>query len=539
MAQGSASQIKRWKACQRAWGWDYIVEIPREEKAATELGKAVHAQLESYLAGTGTFDFTTEVGYIAASGIEHLPKPGTPGMQLETEFHFFGPSGNSYLGYIDVEIEPTKFTVGEIIDHKTTSDFRWRKTPEELREDEQAVLYAANFFRKYPDAVFVDLRWIYYLTRGSRRSSEIKVRVEQGQIFREFLKLEETMKEIAGARDRAAGAEDKEAWVKEQLPPNVEHCSAFGGCQHQGRCNLSPMDRFRAHARQEVVQLRRPKMDDLMSSLMGSTKPAATNGAPPPAASPPSLLKEMKSAGAPAATVHTGVNPPEFQPELPLEAEEKGGAAPETAEAVNAGEKKGGGKKGAGRPRTKVPAIDDLAGFAAANPDVNVNLLTPEQADILNALSKTKQPLTWNESILGPKPAAPTPSPTRQEVAAKQTELLAGRPNPFQETTKPAVKPVEGKNIHVLYVNCGPVGVPVTDANAFIVEAKKLILKEKGLADYRFADYGHGPGMLAVAVAHLVDQRNEAWDEVRVDTDTPEGSIILSELLARAALIVR
>ena len=92
--------------------------------------------------------------------------------------------------------------------------------------------------------------------------------------------------------------------------------------------------------------------------------------------------------------------------------------------------------------------------------------------------------------------------------------------------------------IETLYVDCGPVGVAVTDATDFIVLAKKRVAAE-GLADYRFAEFGQGPGMLAVAAAAELDALEGVLPAVRLDTTTPEGSIIAVEFMARAGIVVR
>lgn len=92
--------------------------------------------------------------------------------------------------------------------------------------------------------------------------------------------------------------------------------------------------------------------------------------------------------------------------------------------------------------------------------------------------------------------------------------------------------------IETLYLDCGPVGVSVADATHFIVLAKKRVAAE-GLADYRFAEFGHGPGMLAVAAAAELDALEGVLPALRLDTTTPEGSIIAVEFAARAGLVVR
>lgn len=92
--------------------------------------------------------------------------------------------------------------------------------------------------------------------------------------------------------------------------------------------------------------------------------------------------------------------------------------------------------------------------------------------------------------------------------------------------------------IKTLYINCGPVGVEIEDATSLVMLAKKT-LEQGALADYRFAEYGQGPGMLVVAAMHELDKLEGLIGAMRLDTTTPEGSILLNDLVARAELVVR
>lgn len=145
----------------------------------------------------------------------------------------------------------------------------------------------------------------------------------------------------------------------------------------------------------------------------------------------------------------------------------------------------------------------------------------PAVAPVLPAPGLTVQP--------DPFPAAPAPP-----VAAAAAESR-GRGRPRKATVPATGLAVK---IDTLYLDCGPVGVPIVDATQFIVLAKQRIAAE-GLADYRFAEFGHGPGMLAVAAAAQLDALDGVIPAVRLDTTTPEGSIVAVELAARAALVVR
>jgi PPE-repeat protein len=157
-----------------------------------------------------------------------------------------------------------------------------------------------------------------------------------------------------------------------------------------------------------------------------------------------------------------------------------------------------------------------------------------------------RQPATQSAPAAAIRPAINPPesqlAPAVQEASAELAQSLAepaaaprGRGRPAKATLpETGVAP----KIKTLYVNCGPVGVDVPDAGQLIVLAKKIVA-EQGIADYRFAEYGQGPGMLVVAVVGQLDALEGILPALRLDTTTPEGSVIAVELMARAELVVR
>lgn len=418
----SASQLSSFRDCQRKWAWQKIANIQTPPNASASLGLEVHKQLERYLEG-GSFDFTTEAGEIAASGVEFLPRPNAPGLKCEEGFAFEGPSGTEYIGYKDVEITPPD-EGGEptIIDHKTTSDLKWQKTVEQLRNDPQAVLYAIDAFRKNPSARAVHLKWIYYQTRGTRKSRITHLRILPEELLSPFEKIEQQAKVMA----------EIFATVKDplELPPSIEHCSAYGGCHFQANCNLSPFERMRSHI--------------IMS---GATTSTGSN----------SLMARLAAAKAPPTPA--AVNPPEWQP-------------------------------------PPVPAPP------------------PEEA---------KAPPAPVEAV------APPETVTAAEGAKR------GRPKKT-DVAAPATSAPAAYKITALFVDCAP-SVPYTDASVFI-QAAKLKLAAAGIADYRFPDFGHGPGMLARTVAEELDKQLGVIGYVVVDL-SPEGLVVLQELKARSFMVVR
>ena len=483
----SASQVQTFIDCQRKWGWRYLDGIEEPPNASAELGRAVHAELEKYLKG-GEIDFTSEIGYIAASGLQHLPKPGAEGMRVEEEFHFEGPSGHTYLGYKDLEMPRV------VYDHKSTGDLKWQKTEEDLKTDIPATLYAVDYFRNHPDEESVELRWVYYQTKGTKKSAITVATRYQDETWNRFLEIEQVAQQM------------QEASTKKtlELPPTINHCGAYGGCPHQGRCNLSPSDKWRAYMEQNKLLL---------------TLQAKKNGA----ASPPPPPAESSAVPVAAAAVGVAV----------------GGGSTVAPAAVPTGNKLLARLQANGAPSASAASAASPAPVTSAAPVANTNPINPPEyqppptAPAAPAASSLGVPAVV--PVMQAPPQAPPPAADGQTPPGAATDAPRGRGRP-----KKAVVPSTGLSVkvEVLYLDCGPVGVAVADATQFIVLAKKRIAAE-GLADYRFAEFGNGPGMLAVAAAAELDALEGVLPALRLDTTTPEGSIIAVEFTARAGLVVR
>ena len=469
----SASQIACFRDCQRQWGWRYISKLPSPSNASAQLGTECHAQLENYLSG-GDIDFTKESGEIISPGIEHLPRPGTPGMLLEEQFSFEGPSGHTYMGYKDVELVPCEggVDVPAVIDHKTTSDLKWAKTEKDLLKDPQATIYAVDAFRKNPSAETVDLKWIYYQTRKTRKSVVTHLRVTASDILPSFEHIEAQAEEMAILFESTKNPLD--------LPPNTAHCSAYGGCSYQGNCNLSPFERLKPIMTQGT--------NSLLAKLRANKAAQATE-----------VSTEVSTEVAPAQ-VAVAVNPPEWQPPAQVPADHPHGlgslcppvvppaAPPAAVEETPA-------KRGPGRPRKGTAHAQVIA------PSQEVEAAQAE------ALSKRDD---------------------ERPAAAAVAEGVLGDTAPGRPIPK----------IGMLFIDCGPVAHACADAYTLILAAK-LRLKAEGIVDWRFCDFGVGEGKLAQAVAHELDAQLGTIGMMRLDSHSPEGNIVLGEMVARAALVVR
>lgn len=447
----SASQLNNAIDCWRKWGFISLEKRPTQQHDSAALGSDTHKQLETYLNG-GQLDYSRPSGYIAASGLHHLPAPKTVGMQLESKFKFQAPSLVWYTGYRDVFIPAEHREVGRplVIDHKTTSGLGWAKTEEDLKTDPQALIYSMS-----APADAVDLRWVYYQTRGARKSLPVETTLKREHVVKEFEKLEHlTAKPMVAIVDLYRRGR---LHVLQDLPASPEACEKFGGCPFRPVCNLGPAERLRAVMNREK------------RSIMG-------------------LIDELRAGGpanskSPVTPVADLVNPPHDTPAPTAET-----LPPAVAPAAT--ELKGSAKSAATRKAMK--AAEEAAKLVAAAPDQPV---TDEPAVDLGALENGGFDV----------PAVPS---------SLQTD--------------------DG---YTLYIDCAP-NTPYVDAVHLFDLAKVAVCQKIAKADYRLADYGAGPGFLAVAIEDILKEAFRDSNLV-VSTQCQETHACLAVLIKYAARVVR
>lgn len=239
----SASQLKTADECPRKWYWQKIIGVRVPETGAMTLGKAIHSELEGWARGSDA-----PLSPLAAAGLVHLP-PRSEALLAESPLE--QPSltlrGIPFLGYIDLAAPPGAWRdVPAIVDHKTTSDFRWAKTPDALSTDPQAVAYARWAAMRYYGAGLaegaidahpatdtgdrtVDVRFVYYRTRGAIATKPVDVTFKVRDLapqWERFGKTVDAMKRYAEVPETEARA----------VPANLSACDMFGGCPHRARC---------------------------------------------------------------------------------------------------------------------------------------------------------------------------------------------------------------------------------------------------------------------------------------------------------------
>lgn len=250
----SASQISLFRECARKWAWRYIAKIQTPQHPSAALGTEVDdTQLQPYLRDGKPFDYTRDSGYIAAAGLAFLPKPMTPGLEVQKYFYLPSPASGgkfAYQGYMDLWLPDSSLVPDMpggapfVGDFKTTSDLKWAKSVAALSTDVQAMLYATDaLFETGSDVV--DLSWMYFQTRGPRKTKRTYLRVTSEHVIEQFKAIENTALELFDAKTNVTDPLS--------LPPSPSQCEAYGGCPFRDKCNLSPTDHLAALAARDSV----------------------------------------------------------------------------------------------------------------------------------------------------------------------------------------------------------------------------------------------------------------------------------------------
>ena len=188
--------------------------------------------------------------------------------------------------------------------------------------------------------------------------------------------------------------------------------------------------------------------------------------------------------------------------------------------------------------KAEEPTAKELAPKVEAAPASPSKINPPEGGSLkerMKSLSKTlKQEPAPKAEAPAPKAEAPTP---KAEAPAPTPAKTSEKSAPKAEAPAPkAEAPTSG---YTLLVGCFPiVGPTVTHASDYIASAKRLIENELGLQDYRLAEFGKGPGLLATAVRQaLVDSPPDGF--VFLDGRTDEGRHAYEAFRDGAAVVVR
>lgn len=261
--QISPSYIAIDRQCQRKASWAYVHRIRKPPSPARQYGTDLHAIQERYLGHGVLIDQTTEIGRLAATGLPYLPDVGSG--WVEKTFRLIRGSF-VWHGVIDWSAYDRPY----VIDHKTTSDWKWVKPVDNLLTDPQVILYGLEAHMQHPSAEHVDFRWLYYKTKGAPAARPVDFQIDANDLFVKARALKEETEEIIARRTIETLS----------LPPTLSHCGAYGGCEYRELCtDLQGSQLARSLMTQQMPDL---KVKEFLEQMKAKAA-GASNGASTPA----------------------------------------------------------------------------------------------------------------------------------------------------------------------------------------------------------------------------------------------------------------
>lgn len=232
MKNVSATQISAFQDCARKWYLRYVKGIETLKTNQQVLGSGIHKALELYLK-TGKILDDEFKSYVEAA-VPYLPAPSKDNL---IELEFFLPTfdgGPKWHGFIDLLIDED---VPVVHDHKTTSDFRYAKTPAEMERDTQLCSYAkyvqSTQIKHLGSPTNVIGRLLYLHTRRKtleKRSMLVETTLTPTTVNAIWKRDLEIVRQMVVVRE-AASVED--------LPPTTSSCMKYGGCAYRTQCGLA------------------------------------------------------------------------------------------------------------------------------------------------------------------------------------------------------------------------------------------------------------------------------------------------------------
>ena len=307
-AATSASQITSFRTCPRKWFNKSILKIEEPSTPAQAFGSAVHKSIENFL---------KEKSYPTDERLKLFVETAAPFLltenyesekYIELKTFLDGPLSR---GYIDL-------LYSGILDYKTTSDFRYCKTPEELTNDVQMASYAKWFLDTYGEKS-VEVSHLYLLTKNKKP----KARLVSATITREqadlvWEKTLKTVKEMSDVVKELYDPNDPKKDRTEEITPNTNSCDLYPpkGCFFRSKCFDGIVEKFINITKKPDVK--EEKMGTSLSEKLAAKKNDKTN----------SIVLTVDNSSAPVDMAHAGtvrfdgtpsIRPPDAPPDLVVE----------------------------------------------------------------------------------------------------------------------------------------------------------------------------------------------------------------------------
>lgn len=255
------------EGCLRKWSYEKIQGLRPPQSRAQGVGVELHEQIEQYLK-TGV----NALGTLALRGKHMLPYPGDDllvehdlvihpavesiardatleGRHADAQAIRDGVVlsdaplrllGIPVLGFIDLAhtrgtnqgasdfedaVDPPN--TGEVLDHKTTKDVKYIKSPREVSKTVQMTLYEKWLLTVIPRLEHVRASHGYYITQGSHAPRKVSLRITRDQVEKQWEHVERVARSILDVLPETDIS---------KVPANRNACGAYGGCPHRTYC---------------------------------------------------------------------------------------------------------------------------------------------------------------------------------------------------------------------------------------------------------------------------------------------------------------
>jgi hypothetical protein len=218
----SPSAITTWQNCRRKYYQQYKLNLPRKPSPGAELGEEIHGISQKWILRSQVEGGTR--AYDCARALFPILPVGLPPEQVELKISIQIPTLPSINGRVDHwEIIGERLRVSDI---KTTSNFQYCKTEEQLLVDPQAVIYCTALLDKALVRDKVGFRHLYVRTTKPHYTKVVEVTFGLDELKNEFMKTLDVVAEIQCDWNRELS----------EIQGSTQACGMYGGCDYTCHC---------------------------------------------------------------------------------------------------------------------------------------------------------------------------------------------------------------------------------------------------------------------------------------------------------------
>ncbi len=260
MKSVSPSQITTFLRCPRLWWFQKVRRLAEVDKGHGHFGTVLHGVVERWLLAEGGRDpatgervdlfpdgwhiarnkFTNEpdgvldikerrqVKKVVREAIENGYLMRWPNAIIEHRMRRPVLGKIKTDAYIDVLLEDG------VIDHKTTSNFRYAESRRSLEHNIQLLFYAREVLERNPDCDSIRLAHIYYAKKPTGRQTKlVETWVDQAHVWSWWDLIRNTVRYML----EIEALTSEERWQNVDGPEDHSRaCMAFGGCSFRTVC---------------------------------------------------------------------------------------------------------------------------------------------------------------------------------------------------------------------------------------------------------------------------------------------------------------